>query len=97
MQARINEVKVPSQSISETKDELKQSFNMYGHMFKDRSEFEFFWMLPLSDKDRRVLVIRLLKEKQLMLELSRCTGKSDSSSEHRSLCISCCELYKQKI
>lgn len=85
---------VPSDRIETIQEEMSASYQKYGSIFRDRDEFDLFWMLPLSDEQRLTLVNCMLKEKKQALEVEDCEGDEWSTDTHRQLCIECVTKFR---
>jgi hypothetical protein len=82
-------VPVPLDGIEAIQADMSSAYSKYGSIFSDREEFDLFWMLPLSDDQRLVLINRMLKEKKTSIEVENCVGVKCSSDEHRRSCLEC--------
>ena len=71
-----------------------RGYATWGKYFHSEEEFEYFWMLPLDLDQRLRLVGILIKERERMDAIVRCTGVSVSSPDHRALCIECCVSHR---
>ena len=91
---RIQEVHKPYERIDEVERDLQKARTRYGHYFRDDREFEYFWMLPLSDQQRFQLIRCIANEKRLKDELRSCVGVRGSSHDHKKFCIKCCSVDK---
>lgn len=86
---RLYQVDVPADSIEEWRREMEKGRSRYGKFFGDNREFEYFWMLPLSDKQRNTLLAALVEEKREETELAECNGSATTSARHRQRCVAC--------
>jgi hypothetical protein len=76
------------------KEKQEQEFELYGAYFKNREEFEYFVMLPLSDEQRCQLLRVMKNESDFRIQLEKCTGEDDYGQEHRKYCIECVTTHK---
>ena len=87
----------PLDTPQQWEEETAQAFTTWGKFFKNKEEFEFFWMLPIDQKQREQLIRDLWEEKCRRLEIMSCQGKEGSTPEHRADCFECCVLYKPEV
>lgn len=87
----------PPETKEEWQAEIDRGKSLYGALFKNSEEFEYFWMLPLNDNQRRELLKQLYEEKKVQDELLICKGVLGQAKEHRALCIPCCTLFRPTI
>ena len=80
---------VPPQTLAQWQEKMDIIKQRWGKYFTDPEQFEAFAMLPLSEKQRSVVMNGLLEQARLKQEVDTCTGVPDSSPEHRLLCIPC--------
>ena len=90
LKKRIYQVEVPPETISGWTEKQDKEFEIYGRFFVNRSEFEYFAMLPLTDEQRLKILGVLKRESDFRDELRYCTGKIGSGKGHRLLCTKCC-------
>ena len=70
------------------------AFTTWGKFFKNKEEFEYFWMLPISQSQREQLIKALWEEKCRRIEVLSCEGKEGMSVDHRQECFDCCLRFK---
>ena len=93
---RIYQLNPPPETIEGWNKQLDVLRTKWGKYFKDEEQFEYFVMLPLSDEQRWVVLRAAAEERRFELELESCTGKMDSTPEHRQRCIPCCLVNRKK-
>lgn len=89
MRKKLYQVDIPPETQDQWEQGLKISREKWGRYFRNEEEFEFFSMLPLSDKDKCKLLMNLKEESQQKQKLRNCKGEHGQTKEHRSLCLSC--------
>lgn len=73
---------------------LNKDKTEWGKLFRDDEEAELFCMLPLNETQRGVILDVLKRERMERHEIDTCTGRPDSSSDHRMRCIPCVLKYR---
>ena len=84
-------------SIKMIEKRMEEAFSKFGKHFKNKEEFEFFWMLPLNDENRFKLLRNLWEEKKFKDEVESCEGVENSTPEHRKLRLECCTKIRPSI
>jgi hypothetical protein len=92
LKKRIYQVQAPPETLEGWEDELQRLRGKWGQFFKNNEEFEYFVMLPLTDEQRHKVIRDVGAEARFKKEIRECTGKKNSSPEHRKYCLSCCLL-----
>lgn len=82
-------VELPPSTIAGWKQRQDQLHTRYGQFFTNREEFDLFTMLPINEAQRQDILEVMKEEARFRLELSTCTGVTDSSAEHRAKCLMC--------
>lgn len=90
---RIYQVPVPHETPADFKEDVDVNYLRYGASFKNKEEFELFWMLPLDSNQKGELLKALSEEKYFLDEVLRCPGVPDQTAEHRRACVACCARY----
>lgn len=93
---RIYQLDPPAETIDGINDDMDKGRAKFGQYFKNNEEFEFFWMLPLDDRQKATLIYELHKEKKTQMEIKSCGGVMDSDPFHRARCIECCTVQRPK-
>ena len=84
------QVDVPPETPEDWEREVGIGRAKYGRFFKNEEEFLFFWMLPLDNEGREMLLKRAWEEKCELVALASCPGSSETPADHRIKCIKCC-------
>ena len=66
-----------------------REYEIYGKYFKNKLEFEFFVMLPLTDEQRVALLYVMKRESDERIDLRTCKGEVDKPQTHRNKCMNC--------
>lgn len=97
---RIYQVDPCPETPEKWKEKQAKEFEIYGKFFKNREEFEYFVMLPLSDEQRVELLLVMKKERDFNQKLENCRGEMQSeeyNTEHRKYCLECCTSHRPSI
>ena len=79
----------PLCTIDQIEEEMSANYAQYGSMFRDKEEFEYFWMLPLNPTQRLQLVDVLKGEAVAEIRLLSCLGSETETPAHRARCVEC--------
>ena len=90
----IYRVEPPPSTIEGWNVKLERDKREWGQYFGNDEEAELFCMLPLNATQRGIIIDTLKRERMEQHELDTCTGRPDSSPDHRMRCISCVLKYK---
>jgi len=88
----------PIETISQYKDTFDIWKRQFGYLFKDKDQCEYFFMLPLSAKQRLSVLEELKADKIFLDQLRTCDGSNapERTQEHRNKCLKCVLVNKLK-